>query len=225
MWVASFQCGSEPLILTTGSFCEKHSHGTQRAWENQRWVRCSSLRYTTYLHQFLHDASPDQSESTQTITFNFLLYGISYLYDFNLSRELPWWLSGKESTCQCRRHGFSPSVGKIRWRRAWQPTPVFLPGKSHGQRSLAGYSPWGHKGSDPTTKQQQSCKRGRTGRVTVWDPVCLSWDLSPFAHYFYKLGLVLSPLRASLSSTIKWEQWQYILCRLVTMIKAIYLKP
>ena len=40
--------------------------------------------------------------------------------------------------------------GKIPWRRAWQPTPVFLPGKSHGQRSLAGYSPWGHKESDTT---------------------------------------------------------------------------
>ena len=39
-------------------------------------------------------------------------------------------------------------VGKIPWRRAWQPTPVFLPGESHEQRSLAGYSPWGHKESD-----------------------------------------------------------------------------
>ena len=41
-------------------------------------------------------------------------------------------------------------VRKIPWRRKWQPTPVFLPGKSHGQRSLEGYSPWGHKGSDTT---------------------------------------------------------------------------
>ena len=40
--------------------------------------------------------------------------------------------------------------GKIPWRRKWQPTPVFLPGESHGQRSLAGYSPWGRKESDPT---------------------------------------------------------------------------
>ena len=47
------------------------------------------------------------------------------------------------------RCGFDPCVGKILWRRVWQPTPVFLPGKSHGQRSLAGYSPWGHKESDP----------------------------------------------------------------------------
>ena len=55
------------------------------------------------------------------------------------------WRSGKESSGQCRRHGFYPWVGKIPWRRKWQPTIVFLPGKSHGQRSLAGYSPWGHK--------------------------------------------------------------------------------
>ena len=52
---------------------------------------------------------------------------------------LPRWHSGKEFCCQCKRHkrhGFSPWVGKIRERRKWQPTPVFLPGKSHGQRSL-----------------------------------------------------------------------------------------
>ena len=46
--------------------------------------------------------------------------------------------------------GFSPWVGKILWRRKWQPTPVFLPGKSHGQRSLVGYSPRGHKELDAT---------------------------------------------------------------------------
>ena len=54
--------------------------------------------------------------------------------------------SGKEPACQCRRHkrhGFAPWVGKIPWKRAWQPTPVFLPGESHRQRSLAGYSPEG----------------------------------------------------------------------------------
>ena len=46
--------------------------------------------------------------------------------------------------------GFNPWFGKIPWRREWQPTPVFLPGKSYGQRSLAGYSPWGHEESDMT---------------------------------------------------------------------------
>ena len=56
--------------------------------------------------------------------------------------------SGKEPACQCWRLGFDSWVGKIPWRRAWQPTPVFLPGNSHGQRSLEGYSPWGRKESD-----------------------------------------------------------------------------
>ena len=69
------------------------------------------------------------------------------------ARGLPGWLSGKEPTCQCRRlkrRRFHPWVGKIPWRRTWQPTPVFLPRKSSGQRSLVGYSPWGGKESDAT---------------------------------------------------------------------------
>ena len=56
--------------------------------------------------------------------------------------------SGKKPACQCRRHkrcGFDPCVRMIPWRRAWQPTPVFLPGESHGQRSLVGSSPYGYK--------------------------------------------------------------------------------
>ena len=55
--------------------------------------------------------------------------------------------SGKEPTCQCRRHGFNP------WRRAWQPTPVFLPGESHVLRSLVGYSPCGRKELDMTVME------------------------------------------------------------------------
>ena len=51
---------------------------------------------------------------------------------------------------QCWRTGFDPWVWKIPWRKKWQPTPAFLPGKSHGQRSLVGYSPRGHKESDTT---------------------------------------------------------------------------
>ena len=64
---------------------------------------------------------------------------------------LPRWRSGKESTCQCmrcNRRGFDPWFRKILWRRKWQPPPVFLPGKFHGQRSLVTYSPWDHKELD-----------------------------------------------------------------------------
>ena len=46
--------------------------------------------------------------------------------------------------------GLIPGSGKIPWRREWQPTPVFVPGESHGQRSLEGYSSWGHKELDTT---------------------------------------------------------------------------
>ena len=58
------------------------------------------------------------------------------------------WLSGRESACQHRRrrrHGFDHWVGEIPWRRKWQPTPVLLPGESHGQRSLVGCGPRGHR--------------------------------------------------------------------------------
>ena len=79
---------------------------------------------------------------------------------YSLSR----WLSGKESACWCRRHrrhGFDPWVGKILRRRKWQPTPVFLPGEFHGQRSLVDYSPKGRKESD-TTEQLSACVHVRT---------------------------------------------------------------
>ena len=65
----------------------------------------------------------------------------------------PGGTTGKKPIFQRRRHKgyrFDPWIGKISWRRAWQPTPVFLPGKSHGQRSLAGYSPWGRQELDTT---------------------------------------------------------------------------
>ena len=51
---------------------------------------------------------------------------------------------------EMQRPGFHSWVGKIPWRRKWQPTSVFLSGEAHGQRNLAGYSPWGHKELDMT---------------------------------------------------------------------------
>ena len=62
-------------------------------------------------------------------------------------------LSCKESTWQrrrCKGYGFDPWMRKIPWNRKWQPIPVFLPGKFHGQRNLVSYSPWGRKESDMT---------------------------------------------------------------------------
>ena len=60
---------------------------------------------------------------------------------------LPGGSKSKVSTCNA---GFDPWFGKIPWIKEWQPTPAFLPGESHGQRKLAGYTPWGDKESDTT---------------------------------------------------------------------------
>ena len=85
--------------------------------------------------------SPKASGSSRVLCLTtHIVSRFCWLYLPNMG--LPGWLSGKESVCQCRRRkrlGFYPWVGKIPWRRKWQATPVFLPGKSHGQRSLAGW--------------------------------------------------------------------------------------
>ena len=75
---------------------------------------------------------------------------------YDTARHFPGGASGKEHACQCRRHKrweFDPWMGKIPWRRKWQLTPVFLPGESHEQRSLAGYGPWSQRESDTTERQ------------------------------------------------------------------------
>ena len=73
--------------------------------------------------------------------------GYKHLNQYRAFR-LPWWLRWWRICLQCGRPGFNPWVRKIPWRRNWQSTPVFLPRESYGQRSLVGYSPWGHKESD-----------------------------------------------------------------------------
>ena len=74
----------------------------------------------------------------------------AFFFFFLPCKISPWWLSGKESACQCRRPQFDPWVGKIPWRSEWPSTPVFLPGESYGQRGLAGYSPQSPKESGTT---------------------------------------------------------------------------
>ena len=87
-------------------------------------------------------------------------------------RGLPRWTGCKESTCQCRRFVFDPfgqEEGNGRWRKKWQPTPVFLPGESHGQRNLAGYSPWGHKDSDRTEQLTLSFLGSSDSKESAWN--------------------------------------------------------
>ena len=105
------------------------------------------------------------------------------------------WLRGKKSACQCRswkRCGFDPWVGKIPWNRKWQPAPVFLPGKSHGQRSLVGYSPCGCKELDTTEHTHTSPKPASRKPGLLWSVV----------------GETVSPLRGGQR---RWEKQNGVL--------------
>ena len=106
----------------------------------------------------------------------------TYLVQMLFHKRYPPWegFSGgsvvKESACECRRHRFDPWLRKIPWRRKWQPTPEFLPRKSHGQRSLVGYSPWGHKELDTTEWLNDNKKQqfSLDSRNLHWKDRCIS---------------------------------------------------
>ena len=92
------------------------------------------------------------------------------------SRGLPRWHSGKESICQCqkcRRLWFDPCIRKIPWRRKWSLAPAFLPGKSHGQKNLVGYSPWSCRRVryNLATKQQQQQQSMQGRLVWTWNSI------------------------------------------------------
>ena len=99
---------------------------------------------------------------------------------------LPWWLSGKEPTCQCRRCGFHSQVGKIPWRRKWQPTPVFLPGKSHGQRSLGDHSLWSRK----RVRHNLGTEWQRTASITktAWTTVSVVGRIVSYKIHIHKMS-------------------------------------
>ena len=106
---------------------------------------------------------------------------LNILLCYTTDLGFPWWLSGKESACQCRRHKrcrFDPWVRNIPWKRKWQPSPLFLPGKSHGQRSLVVYSLWCGKRVryDLATKQQQywfysNIPEKKTGFIQIFQQI------------------------------------------------------
>ena len=97
------------------------------------------------------------------------------------------WLSWKEPACQCSRCTglrLDPWVGRITWKRKWQPAPVLLPEKFHGQRSPEGYSPWGCKELDMT---EHTHTHTHTHRVTHWyeNNYTLVWELGLSFWLFY----------------------------------------
>ena len=89
---------------------------------------------------------------------------------------------------QCGRPGFDPWVGKIPWRRKWQSTPVLLPGKSHGERSLVGYSPWGRKELDTTERlhsviyDPMDCSLPGSSLHGIFQAIVLEWIAISFSR-------------------------------------------
>ena len=109
-------------------------------------------------HKFSLSTPPTQAFLSGALSWTFRLFlcflddpSLPLLWVYHLVNPrwdilgLSWWLRQWRIHLQCRRPGFNPWHGKISWRREWQPTPVFLPGEFHGQRS-----PWGHKELDTT---------------------------------------------------------------------------
>ena len=100
----------------------------------------------------------------------------------NSSLGFPGGARGKEPTCQCRRlkrPQYEPWIGKIPWRKAQKLNPVFLPGESHGQRSLAGYSPWGCRESNMTEATQHAHMHANSslkGNIEI--PVLCAFNVS-----------------------------------------------
>ena len=96
-------------------------------------------------------------------------------YNCFRSNKLPRWLCSKEPACQCRRCRFNPWVRKIPRRREWQPTPVFLPGEFHGQRSLVGYSSLGRKESETTERLTHTHTYTHIQSINIGFPWGLRW--------------------------------------------------
>ena len=101
---------------------------------------------------------------------------------------LPWWFRWWRVCLEYRRPRLDPRFGKIPWRRKWQPTLVFLPGESHGRRSLASYSPWGHKESD-TTEQLTHIEK-----------------YLPWASVSFSRGRIYCPRFLSVMKN-SWDEW------------------
>ena len=116
-------------------------------------------------------------------------------------------INGKESASHCQRHrryGLELWVRKIPWRKKWQPTPVFLPGESLGQRSLVVYSLWGHKESNTPEVTQHS---------TFWDqvpslPFHMHSLLSPSPSSSNRCIIIISPSHIRKLRPRKVNQWQ-----------------
>ena len=144
---------------------DQHFGGTYR---DQKWfqtapVLMSKNRFSTHNRAHCCSLLGSHTMESEGLLLSWthghacFAFEFSRLYSGSILRFCFFWLSSN-SVCkykclrwlriclQSRRPRFHPWVRKIPWKKEWLPTPVFLPGRFHGQKSLVGYSPWGHKG-------------------------------------------------------------------------------
>ena len=140
----------------------------------------------------------------------------------------PRWHSGKEPTCQYRRYRFHPWVMKIPWSRKWQPASGFLPGKFHGQRSLEGYSSWGHRELD-TTEWLSTHTWLLKCPTLVWDAHSRSywalepfWKMSSFISFKWLLVWEYNPWKYYYNSNRKYKKFGAKLHK-ISMQENVYL--
>ena len=108
-----------------------------------------------------------------------LPYGNIYPQAFCQPIAFPCGSNGKESTCNAGHSGSTPELGRSLGGRAWQSTPVFLPGESHGQRSLVGYSWWGCIESDTTEGLTQEHLHRKISFHSLPNILCEYWEVCP----------------------------------------------
>ena len=124
----------------------------------------------------------------------------------------PGGIIGEEHACQCRRHkrhGFDIWVRKMPWTWYWQPTPVFLPGESHGQGSLASYSPWRCKESDMAERQHTHGWSVYQREDSLWDQQVRGYLAPPLAQSLD--ALTRSRQCRSVGRQSTWSSWEVLI--------------
>ena len=127
--------------------------GRRRGWQRMGWLDDITTSKNMSLSKLWELVMGKEAwhAIVRKITESYMTEWLNWTELFLDKWAFPGGTSGKESPWKCRRHkrpGFDPQIGKISWRKAWQPTPVCLPRDSHGQRSLVGYSPQGQRELD-----------------------------------------------------------------------------
>ena len=141
-------------LTSSAPFCKKEQPSSaqrrpagRESTEHRQALEDSTQRETRVLHE--SSLCPQRKPPMTACERHYMLL-VTIERNAIMELRLPWWLRGKRTCRQGRTYGFHPWAGTICWRRKWQSNPVFLPGESHGQRSLVGYTPWGCRESDTT---------------------------------------------------------------------------